>query len=151
MTPNMDSEQRYRKLLASVTDYIYTVTVDNGQATATVHGPGCAAVTGYEPDEYAADPYLWLTMVCPDDRDMVRENAERLIRGEPVEAFEHRIIHKDGSTRWVKNTPVQQFGPDGRLVSYDALISDITERKRIELELIESRQLLESVIETAPT
>ncbi len=53
-----ESEQRYRRLLDSVTDYIYTVRTDN--SAATFHGSACLAVTGYGPEEYAADPLLWM-------------------------------------------------------------------------------------------
>jgi PAS domain-containing protein len=40
------SENRYKQLLESVTDYIYSVTVENGKPVKTVHRPGCEAVTG---------------------------------------------------------------------------------------------------------
>jgi len=35
-----NSEKRYRRLLDSVTDYIYTVKVENGRGVSTTHGPG---------------------------------------------------------------------------------------------------------------
>ena len=61
------SDERYGKLLASVTDYIYTVRLHNGVVVETSHGPGCLAVTGYTPQQYALDPDLWHRMVHPDD------------------------------------------------------------------------------------
>ena len=48
--------KRYKQLLESVTDYIYTVRVQDNLPLATVHGPGCAAVTGYTSKDYEADP-----------------------------------------------------------------------------------------------
>jgi PAS domain-containing protein len=42
-----ESEGRYKRRLESVTDYIYTVQVEDGRPVATAHGLGCAAVTGY--------------------------------------------------------------------------------------------------------
>ncbi|MCK7515451.1 MAG: PAS domain S-box protein [Desulfobacterales bacterium] len=50
-------------------------------------------------------------------------------------AIEHRILRKDGSVRWVSNTPVLHHDPGGRLISYDGVIRDITERKQAEEEL----------------
>ncbi len=61
-----ESEERYRRLLASVTDYIYTVKVEDGRPVATAHGEGCVAVTGYTPEQYQADPDLWYRMVYDD-------------------------------------------------------------------------------------
>ena len=58
-----ENEARYQRLLGSVTDYIYRVEMTNGQPAATTHGPGCMAVTGYQPQDYEADPYLWYRMI----------------------------------------------------------------------------------------
>ena len=128
------SEQRYKRLLDSVTDYIYAVQLEHGRPVSTSHGPGCQAVTGYTPEEYIADPYLWYQMIYEDDRQAVTDQADRVAAGEFVLPLEHRIIHKDGSVRWVRNTPVPRHNENGELVAYDGLISDITERKLAEEE-----------------
>ncbi|MHB8882401.1 MAG: PAS domain-containing sensor histidine kinase [Thermodesulfovibrionales bacterium] len=130
-----ESEERYRRLLASVTDYIYTVTVEDGRPVDTSHGEGCRAVTGYSKEDFDKDPDLWYRMVHEDDRGQVLENARRIIAGERTDPLEHRIIHSSGSTRWVLSTLVPLFGNRGQLLAYDGLISNITERKRLEEEL----------------
>lgn len=75
------SEERYKLLLRSVTDYIYTVKVKNGRAVATSHGPACVSVTGYTAEEYEADPYLWYRMTYEEDRKTVIEQANRILSG----------------------------------------------------------------------
>jgi GAF domain-containing protein len=60
------SEERCRRITETITDYMFTVSVADGVAAATIHGPGCVAVTGYTPDEFARDPDLWLSMVVPE-------------------------------------------------------------------------------------
>lgn len=129
------SEARYQCLLSSVTDYTYTVLIENGRPCSSVHGPGCTAVTGYAPEEYAADPYLWYRMIHEPDRDAVQRMAAEVIAGRIPPPLEHRIIHKDGSLRWIRNTTVPRYDSSDRLVFYDGLVSDITERKRAEEEL----------------
>ena len=141
------SEQRFRRLVESVTDYIYTVKIEAGRPVATSHGPGCVTVTGYTPEEYAADPHLWYRMVYEEDRPAVTEQAAKVLSGETALPLEHRIVHKDGSIRWVKNTPVPRHDDQGRLVAYDGLIADITERKRAEEALQESENRYKMVSE----
>jgi PAS domain S-box-containing protein len=135
------SEERYRRLVESVTDYIYTVRVENGRLVKTTHGPGCVSVTGYTSEEYEADPFLWYRMVHEGDRDAVIEQANRILSGEVVKPIEHRITHKDGSIRWVRNTPVPRHDEHGRLVAYDGLVSDITERKHLEEQLMQVQKM----------
>lgn len=126
------SEERYKELLASITDYIYTVHFHDGMVVSTVHGQGCLAVTGYDPRDFAAEPDLWYRMVHPDDRPAVVVSAAQLAAGSVPAPIEHRILHRDGSTRWVRNQRVLRYNPEGRLAGYDGLVSDITGRKLAE-------------------
>jgi PAS domain S-box-containing protein len=126
-----ESEQRYRQMIGSVTDYIYTVEIEDGRPISTTHSPGCVAVTGYTPEEYTRTPFLWLEMIHPDDRALVLEHAREAMNG-PVKPIEHRILHKDGTERWVRNTQVARLDSQGNAVACDGLIADITERKRME-------------------
>lgn len=144
-----ESEARYKRLIDSVTDYIYTVRVEDGHPVATVHGPGCVAVTGYTSEEYQADPYLWYRMVYAQDRDAVTEQAARVIAGETTAPLEHRIVHRDGFIRWVRNTSVPYYDEHQRLVAYDGLITNITEHKRAEEALRDSETRYRSLVANA--
>ncbi len=136
-----EREQRYRELLAAVTNYTYSVKLENGVPVATDHSWGCLAITGYFPDDYKSDPYLWIAMVHPDDRDMVRQYVAAVLGGEKVPAIEHRIIRRDGAVRWLRDTIVPHH--DGsRLVRYDGLVEDVTDRRRAELALREREMQL---------
>lgn len=136
-----ESEERYQRLTHAVTDYVYTVKVIDGRAVETIHGYGCAAVTGYLSEEFAANPYLWFDMVQHDDRVFVQNCGRRLLAGEEVGPYEHRIVRKDGAVRWVRNTPSLHRDRTGKLLSYDGLISDITERKRLEERLRQAEKM----------
>ncbi len=130
-----ESEQRYRRLLASVTDYVYSVTVAGGKAVSTTHGPGCEAVTGYVSEDFVEDETLWYAMIFEADRPAVLSQAERLLQGETPPPLEHRIQHRDGSLRWIRNTPVPRKNAQGELTGYDGLVYDITDRKKAEEQL----------------
>ncbi len=128
-------ETRYQRLLDSITDYTYSVIVVNGGAAASRHGPGCASVTGYTTEEYDADPFLWYRMVHDADRAAVLQMALQVVEGRSPPPLEHRIIHRDGSIRWIRNTTVPQFDRQGSVIAYDGLVSDINDRKQAEQKL----------------
>lgn len=127
-----ESERRYKRLLASTTDYIYSVKIEAGQAVATSHGPGCQAVTGYSSEEFSSDPWLWYRVIHEADRPTVIEQVQRIMRGETTPLLEHRILHQDGRIRWISNKIVARRNGPGQLTGYDGLISDITPRKQAE-------------------
>jgi len=138
----MNTEKRYEKLVNDLTDYIYTVTIRDHAATGTYHGPGCVAITGYTPEEYQKDTDLWYRMIHPKDRENVLLQVESALSGIESEPVIHRIIHRDGTTRWVKNKIVITKDENGQPISYDGLINDITELKRAEAAAVQrNRQL----------
>ena len=117
------------------------MSIHNDQSVETLHKPACVAVTGYTADEFKKNPLLWIQMVYEEDRSVVEEHAKHTSTGRKVGPLEHRIIHKDGSLRWVKNTPVQHFNERGRLVFYDGLVQDITYRMHLEAQLKQAQKL----------
>jgi len=124
-----ESEQHYRQLLKAITSYTYSVDLRDGVPRSTSHSMGCLAATGYTPADFAADPYLWIKMVHPDDREMVRQHAAKTLADSGNGPIEHRILHRDGSVRWLRHKILSHHDGQGRLVRYDGLIEDITERK----------------------
>jgi len=136
---------RYNRLLESVKDYFYTVKIEEGRPVSTKHGLGCIAVTGYSPEEYEADPGLCFSMIHDEDRDNIRELTEGFVEEKNAFLpFQHRIIHKDGRLRWIRNTPVPHNDGDGNLIAYDGLITDITDYKKLE-EQFHHAQKMEAV------
>ncbi|MGE5315132.1 MAG: PAS domain-containing protein [Acidobacteriota bacterium] len=119
------SSERCRRILDAVTDYIYTVEVENKQPVRTTHHSACVAITGYTVEEFEANPFLWLEMVHPDDKDEVSRHAERILEGAEEGPIRHRIIRKDGTVHWVLNTSVPYKDENGTLRSYDGVINDL--------------------------
>ena len=151
-----EREQAYRELLAAVNNYTYSVKVENGVPVATDHSWGCLAITGYIPEDYKLDPYLWINMVHPDDRDLVRHYVATVLAGEKVPAIEHRIIRRDGAIRCVRDTIVPHHDSN-RLERYDGLVEDVTDlriaehalRER-EMQLLAAQKIQERLLPEAP-
>ena len=143
-----ESEDRYRRITEGLTDYQYSVRVENGRAVETTQSPACVTVTGYTPEEFAADPYLWFRMVVPEDRELVRERVQQILAGKEVAPIEHRILRKDGEVRWVCDTTILFKDASGKLLSYDGVIKDITERKRAEEVLQNSQERVQALYDS---
>jgi PAS domain S-box-containing protein len=138
-----ESEKRYRRITEGLTDYLYSVRVENGQAVETIQGDACFTLTGYTADEFAADPFLWFRMIMPDDREKVENQIKLILAGIEVQPIEHRIICKDGKQKWVNDTTILFRDINGKLISYDGVIKDITERKIAEIQLYKLSRAVE--------
>ncbi len=131
---------QYRRITEVVSDYIFSVHVVDGNPVETVHGRGCLSITGYAPDEFSSNNFLWINMVYEEDRAPVLRHVAGILSGKDTAPFEHRIVRKDGAMRWVRNTPVCQYDAEGKLLAYDGLIQDITDHKQTQAALKESEE-----------
>ncbi len=129
-----EERKRYERLVRATNGFVYSVDLQDGAVVNAVNLPGCEQVTGYTAEEYARDPDLWRNRIYPEDAGAILNQVVELTAGAPVVVIEHRIYHRDGGVRWLKNTSVARRNDDGRLVGYDGLITDITDFKHAESE-----------------
>ncbi|MCP4727646.1 MAG: PAS domain S-box protein [bacterium] len=132
------SKNSYNLLLNAITSYVFTVIIKNNKPDSTIHSHGCVGITGYSGEELNHDPHLWYNMVHEDDKERVLDHVESILSCKTPKSIEHRITHKNGNIIWIKKVIVPSYNDKGKLISYDGVIEDITERKRFEISLKES-------------
>ncbi|MEM6445971.1 MAG: GAF domain-containing protein [Cyanobacteria bacterium P01_D01_bin.123] len=91
--------------------------------------PAWQLLTGFTPDEL--DTQSLLDFVHPDDVIATRDRLEALYRGQRITDFEHRLVHRDGTSLWLSWHAVPY--ENDQLIY--AIARDITDRKRVELAL----------------
>jgi two-component system, NarL family, sensor histidine kinase UhpB len=95
--------------------------------------PHIEQVLGFSPDEWMADPRLWVDRIHPDDRPDVIDETERCIAaGDPFK-LEYRMLAREGRVVWLHDV-ASVVGRDeaGRSLRYQGLQLDITDRKQAE-------------------
>jgi len=122
-------ESRFRDLVNEVPEYLYSIEFSKGKISNTFHSANCQEITGYSPNEYAENQYLWIKMIHKDDRARVLEFIQCLQQPLYCKSIEHRIIHKDGSVRWVLNMTTVHLGSTGETIRQSGFLLDITWRK----------------------
>jgi PAS domain S-box-containing protein len=142
-TALQESENRYRRITEGLTDYQYSVRVEDGRAVETTQNPACVTVTGYTLEEFEADPRLWFRMIVPENREQIKTCIRQVMAGIEIPPIEHRIIHKNGTVRWVCHTLILHKGAFGQILAYDGVIKDITQRKLAEEEIRRLNEELE--------
>ncbi len=89
----------------------------------------------------------FVSCVHPEDRRYVDEKWNAGLRGEPYD-IEHRII-AGGRIKWVREKAYLELDAAGNLRGGFGTTQDITERKRAEEALRESRERFRQLVETA--
>jgi diguanylate cyclase (GGDEF)-like protein/PAS domain S-box-containing protein len=144
-----ESEERWRYALEGAGDGVWDWDVLTDTVFLT---PRCREIIGFEDGEIASNRHDWLARIHPDDMaDCMRAMYDCLKGRAPVYASEHRVRCKDGRYIWLLDRArVISRSPDGRVLRMIGTHTDITARKATELAVLQSRQLLLTVIDKVP-
>ena len=78
----------------------------------------------------------WAEQIHPDDFDGYRAALKHYRASrEKLFAAEYRVRHRDGGWRWLLDRAVSRRGADGRVARIVGAVSDISDRKNMELQL----------------
>lgn len=138
-----DTAEELQRVLASVSDYLWSGEIDEeGNWAYNYYSPVVETITGRPPEFYMDDPQRWLSTVHPDDQPRVLDAFLNLKSGQSErEEDEYRIVHSDGTIRWVRDSATITRLESGRL-RINGVVSDITGRKQAEEALQRSHEEL---------
>ncbi|MBI5817629.1 MAG: PAS domain S-box protein, partial [Verrucomicrobia bacterium] len=109
--------------------------------------PSCKRITGYEADEFRADPGLLGRIVHQDDRPRLAGHRHDMTQRMKPGELEYRIVHADGTIRWIDHVCQPVFDEEGNFLGTRGSNRDITERKRAEAELRRVNRALRAISE----
>ncbi|MBL8093089.1 MAG: PAS domain-containing protein, partial [Anaerolineales bacterium] len=107
-------------------------------------------LTGYSADELLDQTPLWRSRIHPDDRENLWE-ARRDPQVMRAPTVEYRFTRRDGVEIWLEDTSHGIFGPDGQVNEIIGQLQDVTERKRVQLQLEESQRFISQLAAAIPS
>ncbi len=144
------SEDRYRLLVESVTDYaIFMLDADGYVAS---WNQGAQRCKGYEPDEILGQHFSRFYTAEDRGRGLPAIALDKAARAGRFETEGWRV-RKDGTAFWANVVIDPIYGPDHEVIGFSKVTRDLTERKRAEETLRKSEEqfglLIQSVIDYA--
>jgi diguanylate cyclase (GGDEF)-like protein/PAS domain S-box-containing protein len=98
--------------------------------------PRWKQMLGYGEDHFSDHPQEWFERVHPQDRPALEAAITQYLKGcEAQFEYEYRLLHKDGSYRWMQSRGLGVYGAEGKPERLVGSQVDITAQKQAEEEL----------------
>jgi two-component system, cell cycle sensor histidine kinase and response regulator CckA len=132
----VEREELFRLITENAADMIAVVTADGKRL---YNSPSYEKVLGYSAEELSqTSPYA---QIHPEDQPKVAKAAEQARSSGVGNRVEYRVRHKNGEWRVLESTASAVSSLDGKVEKLVIVNRDITERRRLEQQLVLSHKL----------
>lgn len=121
-------ELQYRTLISNIPGVAFRCQASAPWAVIFI-SEAIEKLTGWEAEKFFTQEINLGDLVHPDDTFIDRELHEALTKKRSY-TLEYRMLHRDGSERWVSESASGVYDDAGKLTWIDGVLIDITESKR---------------------
>ncbi|HWF18838.1 MAG TPA: PAS domain-containing protein, partial [Verrucomicrobiae bacterium] len=132
------SEEKFRQLAENINEFCW---ISNAETMETLYAsPAYEKIWGRSCQSLYDNALSFLEGVPEGDRAGIRAGMESMKRGEPMD-LEHRVIHPDGSPRWVHARGSGVRNEKGEIYRLVGICEDITRRRSTEDQLRQAQKM----------
>jgi PAS domain S-box-containing protein len=138
------AEEKYRSIFENALDGIFQTSLDGKYLSAN---PALAKLYGYDSPEslIAAQPNFNHQLYVDPDRRI--EFINLMNQDGALSNYESQIYKQDGSIIWISETCRAVRNAEGKLLYYEGIVQDISDRKRAEQALQQKNEELSNTLQ----
>ena len=146
ITEQKKAEELNKNIIKCTTDWIWEV---NLQGKYTYCSENVKSILGYDIKEMIGKtPFDFM---IKKERERIAAVFEEIVKNQkPIKDLENWNVHKDGHNVCLLTNGFPVFDENSKLKGYRGADKDITERKKAEQEIINSKKLLQRIIDLLP-
>jgi PAS domain S-box-containing protein len=133
-----ESEWRFRIAAENASDLIWEWDIVNQRLTWFGR---IDEKLGYQPGEFPRTIEAWENVIHPEDHARVMKALDRHLENQERYREEYRVLRKDGTILYWIDSGTAVYDPGGKPYKMIGSVTDITERKKMEEELLRSKKL----------
>ncbi len=136
-----EGERAYARLLRNIAGMAYRCHNDANKTMVLV-SDGSLALTGYPAEDLIESRRASFNdLIHPDDAESLWERRLASLAARHPCSDEYRITTATGEEKWVWDQAHGIYTEAGELLAIEGIITDITEHKRLEAQLLQSRKM----------
>ncbi|KKL00012.1 PAS domain S-box protein [Rheinheimera mesophila] len=140
-----ENEEKFRSLIGNIPGAAYRCLFNENWDMVFI-SDAIETLSGYPASDFMLPSATrsWSDLVHPDDKSTTTQLD--LYQGHFT--IEYRIRHKDGSIRWILEYGEAIKSAQGEIIWLDGFLMDISQRKQMEVELLEAKNKAELAAES---
>jgi PAS domain S-box-containing protein len=140
----LESEEKYRNLIETANEGIVLV---DAEFKITYVNKKIEEMFGYSTKEYIGRS-MW-DFISEESKDIVKLILQNGLQG-ISESLEIKYIRKDGSPLWALVNTKSIYDTDDKFISLMSMLTDITDRKQVQVALQKSETYFRALAENSP-
>ena len=136
------SEAMFQSLVDASSQIVW---VADAMGKVIADSPSWRSFTGQSLEKWSDSK--WSDAIHPDDRESTEQRWKASLQSGEVLNHEYRLWHNTGVWKWTHVHAVAQRNPDGSIHRWVGMNTDITERKRWEIDIKDRESHLRRVID----
>jgi len=137
----VESERMLSTLIGNLPGVVYRSRNDKDWTMEYI-SDGCFEMTGYKPYNLIGNRVVaWNQLIHVEDRGPTWEQVQAALAKNLPYRVVFRLFNKAGEEKWIWDQGVGVHSTDGRIDLVEGFIIDITDKKRLEIELEKSKNL----------
>ncbi|HZY87914.1 MAG TPA: PAS domain S-box protein [Gemmataceae bacterium] len=150
------SETRYRQVVGHIPVVVYSARFLPGpprprEAEVTLASAASRQLMSRPPEELLGGFDRFLSCVHPEDREVVLAAVAQLARQDQPFNCEYRLnTAADEPVRWVRDMLAPQRDPNGRLIGWEGVVSEVTEQRALAHDLRRTTSMFNALVTNLP-
>lgn len=149
-----ESEERLELALAGANAGVWDLRMDPARTDGSLGdeiyiSPHLKKLIGFADDELPNSIKAWQERVLPEDLPLILQSSQAHLEGRTdLHEVRYRILHKDGSIRWIYSRGKIFRDERGRPLRWTGIDTDITAHKQAEAALLDSERLYRTLTQS---
>jgi len=144
ITEIKQQEQHYRVLVDTIPGTVFRCRIDENRTMLFISDE-IESQTGYPSTDFVNNSKRsFASIIHPDDADMVGASIDAAVQSRCRYMVEFRIIHTDGTVRYVYERGKAEYRDDGSAEILDGTILEVTELKSLQADLETARDVADA-------
>lgn len=141
-----DSRDQFQTLVANIPGITYRCLADEHWTMVYMSG-SIDPLSGYPASDFIQNKVRsYASVIHPDDSDYLEQAIANAVAEKTSWLLHYRVIHKDGSIRYVEERGMGEYLDDGSLRYLDGFILDVTSEKALKRQLLKLTEQLPGVV-----